>query len=468
MVDQSSRTLWSPYIRFRNAILSAVLVMGTLSWAILTSVDRSNWKLKEPPKTTAHHFARIQERTIRLPMPGGNRSEAIVAEQYSKFRCFGDENLIQEFTERACVFENICYNLPSGQFRFYRRPNSVPKPLFFDEVERELFDFHSKVGTAGLVAILHDTPISQGTWSPTVHPGAYPNSGAPEKVVTLKGLHMLFATWPPDDNLGHLLWEDLLGAFAATVRLNIRDDNAVPIWIRGDLPDRLLWRKFIAGFFPAVTSHSIVTLKDYVHAHSTALTEDICFEELLAGGNIRRFIRSAQHHNIGHEPILLEFRDRVLRNHRIVPEILPKQHRIVVSHKRAASSGRSFANENEMVEFLRQAWPTVQLDVVCFSDLSITEQLHVFTNTTILITHSGGGSAMLPFLPDGAHAIILDYLAGGGGPVIDNDVPGHSVSMEAALWNYWPHVKKLYYQIYSPDELRVDNPIEAAFENMAS
>ncbi|KAJ3149611.1 hypothetical protein HDU89_003664 [Geranomyces variabilis] len=351
----------------------------------------------------------------------------------SRFRCFGDENLIQEFTERACVFENVCYNMPSGQFRFYRRPDSVPKPLFFDEVERELFEFHSKVSPAGL-----------------------------------------------------------LGVFAAMVRLNVRDDNAVPIWIRGNLPDRPLWRKFIAGFFPAVTSHPIVTIESYAREHATEVTENICFDELMVGGNIRRFIRSAQHHNIGHEPILLEFRDRVLLKHQIAPNLLPKRHRIVVSHKKRGASGRTFANEDEMVAFLKQTWPTVQLDVICFSDYSITEQLQIFTDTTILITHAGGGSAMLPFLPDGAHAIILDYLAGGGGPVIDNDVPGHSVSMEGALWNYWPHVKKLYYQINSPEELRVDNPnipleaadwrsgvsiqidmgrvkvlVEAAFENMA-
>ena len=64
---------------------------------------------------------------------------------------------------------------------------------------------------------------------------------------------------------------------------------------------------------------------------------------------------------------------------------------------------------------------------------------------------------LLPFLPDGANAIILDYL----GKKDDWNIgtkAGESVSMEAPFWNYWPHVKKLYYQVRSKEELRPDDP----------
>ncbi|KAJ3167751.1 hypothetical protein HDU87_001470 [Geranomyces variabilis] len=168
--------------------------------------------------------------------------------------------------DRACVFENICLNLPSGQLRYYRRPDSVRKPLFFDTSERELFDFKTKDGTMGFVNIFRDfdTP-----WSPFVVDTMCPAAAAPRTT---------------------------FGLFATATRLDVLHDTAVPLWEpRGVVPDRPLWKKFMAAFLPAVTNHPVVDLIDYSVNASLSVPgadiTDICFDELLVGGLVRRFIR---------------------------------------------------------------------------------------------------------------------------------------------------------------------------------
>lgn len=70
---------------------------------------------------------------------------------------------------------------------------------------------------------------------------------------------------------------------------------------------------------------------------------------------------------------------------------------------------------------------------------------------------------VLPFLPDGAHVIILDYLEREDDEMVGTKA-GESVSMEAPFWNYWPHVKKLYYQVRTNESLKSDDPVKSLDE----
>jgi hypothetical protein len=58
---------------------------------------------------------------------------------------------------------------------------------------------------------------------------------------------------------------------------------------------------------------------------------------------------------------------------------------------------------------------------------------------------------MLPFLPNGAHAIVMDYMKTNqlepwGGKV------GDSMHMEGTLWEHFPHVRTDYYTIETSAE----------------
>jgi len=80
--------------------------------------------------------------------------------------------------------------------------------------------------------------------------------------------------------------------------------------------------------------------------------------------------------------------------------------------------------------------------------MTFVEQADLMSRTTVLVTPCGGVSMMLPYLPEGAHAIVMDYY------VTSEDMfgwaKGDSASMEVSFWNLWPHIKMDYYQIYDP------------------
>ena len=55
---------------------------------------------------------------------------------------------------------------------------------------------------------------------------------------------------------------------------------------------------------------------------------------------------------------------------------------------------------------------------------------------------------ILPFLPEGAHAILLNYMVGPKDPRRHGECEGCSWSMEAELWRHMRHVHKMYYQVW--------------------
>ncbi|CAF5005764.1 unnamed protein product [Rotaria sp. Silwood1] len=87
------------------------------------------------------------------------------------------------------------------------------------------------------------------------------------------------------------------------------------------------------------------------------------------------------------------------------------------------------------------------------------KQMHELHSTTVLITPCGGVSSTVPFLPKGAHAIIMDYYVNKAAyrPAAIWKL-GESGSMDSAIWNYFPHIRKLYYQVRDPSDFEFAFP----------
>ena len=86
------------------------------------------------------------------------------------------------------------------------------------------------------------------------------------------------------------------------------------------------------------------------------------------------------------------------------------------------------------------------------SPWTIREQLQLVYTTTIAVTPPGGVSMIVPFLPEGAHVILVNYML--GKPKDTKRLRGAegtcrtcSLTMEESLWNAMRHVKKLLYQV---------------------
>jgi hypothetical protein len=72
---------------------------------------------------------------------------------------------------------------------------------------------------------------------------------------------------------------------------------------------------------------------------------------------------------------------------------------------------------------------------------------------------TGGVSMILPFLPEGAHAILINYMLDEKDAKKANHLKGAegtckqcSLTMESALWNHVRHVRTLLYQVWEPSD----------------
>jgi hypothetical protein len=415
----------------------------------------------------------IADRTIRLQHPDDTTSLGPTIGRYSKFRCSGNDNDVNGHVERLCLFENVCFDRDSNSFKFYRRMDRVQSPVLFDSRLGPLDQFsHDNHGFVAVKQLLWAAAHSEhDTFAPHIVPGESPAVSSPDSTIRLSSLHVLWSTWAQDDNLGHVLWEEMAGIWYAMIRMNVLSENATAMHWPDSLPERPLAVKFRDAFFPAISTRSPVSFYPYIErladsaAPDAGIIRHVCFDQFLVGGNVRRFLQRMEWHNYGHEPLFFSLRARILDVFGLSPYSTPKAHRIVITRKTSSNyhpdenfkTHRSIYNIDEVSNFIKSRYPRIKVDVVDFKELSINDQLRLLIDTTVLITPPGGISMMLPFLPDGANAIILDYLEK------EDDVhigtrAGESVSMEGPFWNYWPHVKKIYYQVRTRAELRSDDP----------
>ena len=82
----------------------------------------------------------------------------------------------------------------------------------------------------------------------------------------------------------------------------------------------------------------------------------------------------------------------------------------------------------------------------------VAAQFKLLAQTTVAVSPCGGVSMILPFLPQGAYAVLLNYMLGAGEPQRHGECEGCSWTMEAELWRHVRHVHKMYYQVFGDDD----------------
>ena len=65
---------------------------------------------------------------------------------------------------------------------------------------------------------------------------------------------------------------------------------------------------------------------------------------------------------------------------------------------------------------------------------------------------------ILPFLPEGAYAVLLNYMVNAKDSRRHGECDGCSWSMEAELWRHMRHVHKMYYQVFGPEDFAKGAP----------
>ncbi|CAF3882266.1 unnamed protein product [Rotaria sp. Silwood1] len=360
-------------------------------------------------------------------------------------------NYESEWHQRTCAFKNICYNKERKLFQFYRKPGSIKKPVLFEPKLGHIYDFNiNNHGFVGLVARAHH----HESWGPTIVEEWLPSS---DKVPYLEHVHVLFMHWYVSFNPGHVIWEDIASTYFAMIRLNEYDRNAVLIEYRHFPNKGDQFYRMYENLVPAFAA-KFDSLDHYMNNFSSPL---VCFQTLIAGGAKSMFSIDNEPYTHGKERLLYDYRTAILRYHGVNVSHLPTHHRIILVNKTRAwrRSLRAIKNLVEVKHFISSTYPKIQLDVIDWNKFTFAQQMHELYKTTILITPCGGISTIIPFLPDGTHAIIMDFYgnkqayAKGARYKI-----GESASMYAALWNYFPHIRKLYYQVRTVEDYVFDFP----------
>jgi len=424
--------------------------------------------------TTHHHFAHDDD----IGMP---------AEQYSSFRCSGaSEKNIEKWFGRGCIFHDVCTRSQphvgssrhqwDAEFQYYKE--NMAHPLLFDHQYGYLSNF--SVDGKPFVYMTPRPTDSEGidaaNFTPTVV-----QSPIPEHSVHTKGVYIIWEHRIGDDNLGHLVWEDVFWMWLSLQTFNVAK-RPVQVLNVGKACDGLcakLADGFIAPLFglPVLTwdeglmnlnhklhqrhgSHPVLerTAEEKEPSEIPSAAPNLCFQTVLVGG-YEAYLAGYYEMPHGVETSLYAFRAEVLRAHGFEPKTVPDSHSIVLVRKTSSNkmSLRNIVNLEEVEQFLHKTYPDIPVTVVDWTKMSLTEQFRVLLSTTVIISPAGGISMMLPFLPFGAHAIITDFhqRIEDEGTKVKKDV---SMSMEDNFWSHWPHIKNDYYLVDSPEQYVFDDP----------
>lgn len=150
------------------------------------------------------------------------------------------------------------------------------------------------------------------------------------------------------------------------------------------------------------------------------------------------------------------------RSPRPLPPPPPTTHRVLLVNK---DGKRGIANHAEVLAFLQAGCDgqcaglgADAVRSVSFSTMTIRDQLALVSGATLALSPPGGVSMILPFMPEGSHAILVNYRLSPK----DNRVRTHagqlklcascSWTMETELWRHVRWVRKLPYQVWEPSD----------------
>ena len=372
-------------------------------------------------------------------------------QRFSKFRCTGAQNDIQAAYGRVCVFYNLCYNTRNSRFYYYRLSRNQTRPLFYDASKRMLYTFSDKNDGTGFISL----SAGGGTlWSPIVSDDPFPI----ENVTTLSPLHSLMQIRFAGENIAHGLWEDFGSISYSMDRLNVFDPDLV-IMHFGKISTGGLSDTYNRYVLPSLSTKPLVELDTYAKSFNTTF---VCFKQIIAGGQLSVFPRPQIRENHGREALFYNWRSKVIKVNGFDPNFVPKQHHIIITNKSqsiwthaGSKRHRAIVNLEEVAQFIRQTYPNISSEAVEWHKIPFNQQVAKLLNTTIFITPCGGVSLIIPFLPNGAHAIVMDYYTN---QAAHGYKVGESGSMEGAFLNHISHVRMQYYQLFGPQDFEFDFP----------
>ncbi|CAF1265441.1 unnamed protein product [Adineta steineri] len=372
-----------------------------------------------------------------------------VGQYLSKFQCTGSENNIETWEERLCIFYSTCYDVNTDRFHYFQSTQRKAKPVFYDSKRRMIYGFSNKDGIKNFVSL---ASRGEAPWS--LIDGPYPS----KNFTRLHHLHNLMQSTFAFQNIAHGLWEDLGSISYSMDRMSITDQNLVIMHLN-KIPKTPLFETYHQYVIPALTKNPMVEFRTYVQSFHT---KHVCFDRLIVGGQLSVFPKSKIKENHGREALFYNWRSKIIKYNGFNPNFVPQKHHIIITNKSisqwthpGSKRHRAIVNLEEVEKFIKLTYPTISVEVIEWHTIPFNKQIEKLLNTTILITPCGGVSLIIPMLPNGAHAIVMDYYVT---KTAHGYLKGETSLMEGALLNHIAHVRKQYYQIYGKQDYEFDYP----------
>ena len=408
---------------------------------------------------------------------------------------------------RTCILRNVCLDTSSGNFTYFRDRSATQAPVLFDRRYGHIFAFGHVAPKGGREDLLplnkHVRYKRHVRWSPTIIDGPMPavatssssssstTSSSSSSAPLLSKLHLLSAPFVPT-NLGHLAWEEAFPLLLSMVQLGEYVEPSEAVVLRthacnesvlgrsesertaavadAEAPTRSearLCTKFVDGFMAPIGS--VRTMASLRREYFARGSRRVCFRRLIAGGFFEMF--NAPSHP-GKEPWLQLYRRQVLRFHRLAPPRgglppPPSAHKALLVRKHGR---RGIHNFDEVLTFLQsgcgglcEGLGRTNVVAAAFETMTIREQLQLVSTSTLAVSPPGGCSMILPFLPEGAHAILINYMLEPSQDTrklrgAEGVCSKCSLTMEASLWRHVRHVRKLQYQVWEPSDFARGRP----------
>jgi len=394
-------------------------------------IDTYNFKSIPLPASFAKHYSL---------KPDVSLSTHILNLFYSSYQCVGqnpgDLHTEGGWGDRQCILHNVCLHKNDSSSTYildYFYPSSI------QSLNSTIIRPHTK-----LVALRHGLTDGAAIRVRLI-PMNYMNPTDPNRNLTyLNDTYLMYHILPDGDmNFGHIIFDDAFGLYAnlkqfEATRNNARSKNHVLVFRAcDDFPKDLrdLCQKFTDGIFPAFSTHVVRSIDSVLN--SSISTRRICFREVVVGHGMSGAVGWGPR-NFNRAQIFAEFRADLLVAHGINPNIIPKEHHILLINKKERRALKNLHDiYKEMLSTPRYAG--IKITVIDdFKNLTITEQLKLFQTATIVLTPCGGISLLFFFLPRQSVLIVS------GNP--------YAGRLEAQVWDYQSHLRVIHYPVDSKDD----------------
>jgi hypothetical protein len=348
---------------------------------------------------------------------------------HSSAECVGESFSSDSWMYRSCMYRNLCFNVESNEFVLFQSPASkLMESSRAPDTDFIASSLNTTVSIGGFVSSWGDGKFRL-EWSPKI---MNPNELAPSGYYELmEDTVMIPFLAMGANNVGHLLWDSLLPIYSLVSIFGLSESKLLVL--RYILTGRPLpytcedkfaekckenFEKLLPliGVSSTEFSSTLDPVLDLIHeakskyvcsSHGAAGIGYLTDHGIMAHGKFVSDYRGT--HNYGRGPIILGFRNFMLRNMGLelpsrVSAVFPI--RITFSLHSSGRDHRNLDFASQISALGALSDPRIIVGSHQFSELSMEEEIEIVAQSSILITACGGGAVSSMFLPRGASLIM--------------------------------------------------------------